>query len=747
MTADTHKIRDPFYAQFNSDALFRRYAHLRIKHFWSRAALGCIGIPVLLFAADMWLAVIAVGAVFLGECIERALLRYSVSALDRGVNIKRVLIWSKHAAVTQASGVAICASVAWFAVPDRDAVVLCLAFVMAAAMDAAAFRNMHRAAVNARLLVLALTAAVLLLSNALVFGLDSRTLFDACAGAMLFFMAASFAKYAETSFKRKRTNARDLIRRQRMIERGNRELRETQQEARMLSQVARHANDSILLTDADQTIRWVNEAFTKITGYSSAEAIGRKPGDLLNAAETSEATLEALSACLSRGLPFRGELLNQRKDGTLIWMETNIVPVPSTAGEPQLFVSIERDITQAKRHEEELAVAREAAERGDRAKSEFLATMSHEIRTPMNGVIGMAELLSESDLTADQRLYTETIRSSGQSLLKIINDILDLSKMDSGRLSIDPVNFAPGPCILDAVDILRTTAARKDLYLDVCFETRLPPIMFGDDGRVRQIVVNLVGNAIKFTETGGVTVSVRHTPHDTGYRVTIEVQDTGIGISEEKRERIFDAFSQADAATTRQYGGTGLGLTISRLLAEQMGGDITVRSRENGGTTFAVEIVLGRAQEEVSGGEAAAPVVDPEVLRGMRILMAEDNRTNRIVIERYLKNVPVELATAENGLVAVEAVKTKSFDVILMDMSMPEMDGLDATREIRKLPLHQPHIIALTANAFATDEERCLAAGMDAFLSKPVRRQELLSALMVAAAQTGPQDERHRAAQ
>lgn len=531
------------------------------------------------------------------------------------------------------------------------------------------------------------------------------------------------------------------------LEKAHAELQNKQAELHRLSLVAKHASDSIILTDAQTRIIWVNDAFSRVTGYTLEEAIGSTPGQLLNGPNSDPAVIRNINSRLAKGKRFHTEILNYTKSGEEIWIDTHLVPILNDAGQVELIIGIERDVTSTKIRQRELAEAKLAAEQADRAKSEFLANMSHEIRTPMNGIIGMAGLLAEAGLGPDEQQYVDTIQESSVALLKIINDILDLSRLEAGKLAITPVDFKLRHCVESAVDLLSPKAREKGISLSVDYAAGMVDQLRGDDGRLRQILVNLIGNAVKFTAQGGVTVTVGTAEADP-YRLVIEIEDTGIGISPDQALHIFDRFSQADAATTRAFGGTGLGLTISSVLAERMGGNITLRSELGIGCCFVLSVQMAPAEAPVT--EIALQVIAPlAVLADSVVLLAEDNKVNRLLINKYLSDQSLELIEAVNGREAVTLCQTCVPDIVLMDMSMPELDGIAATREIRALNIVQPTIVALTANAFDSDREACLAAGMDHFLSKPIKKTDLLHTLATLqaerlAAQKIPMVARHR---
>ena len=434
--------------------------------------------------------------------------------------------------------------------------------------------------------------------------------------------------------------------------------------------------------------------------------------------------------------------------------------------------------TQARlsRADAELKQAKSDAESANRAKSEFLANMSHEIRTPLNAIIGMSELLTTTPLDVTQRDYVDIIETSGNALLFLINDILDYSKIEAGMLELHPLRFVLQECVQGALDLVKNKAWEKQLRLTVELDPSLPREFVGDDHRLRQIIVNLVSNAVKFTERGSIALALTgqeasSSPALLGgataaggleaervYRLVLTVRDTGVGIPQEAQSRLFQKFTQVDASTTRRYGGTGLGLAICRRLSELMGGSIDVESAgvPGLGSTFRCTwsmpaVRQGQATESgsdsVSSGRALVvedrAVRDPAVTPALdldpptdppprlRILLAEDNPINQMVALKLLKHLGLQADIVNNGAEAVEAVRQNVYDVILMDVQMPELDGISASRQIRQLPPshRQPRIIALTANATADDRQACLDAGMNDFATKPIRMEKLVELL------------------
>ncbi|MBW1780114.1 MAG: response regulator [Deltaproteobacteria bacterium] len=656
------------------------------------------------------------------------------------------------------------------------------------------------------------------------------------------------------------------------------------EQVRIQSIALQAAANAIVITDREGKVIWLNEAFTRLTGYGYDEMFG-KTIEVLQSGMHPADYYENLWQTILSGNVWEGEIVNRKKNGDLYTEYQTITPVSDAQDRITHFIAIKQDITQQKQAAWELEKAIERAKAADRSKSEFLANMSHEIRTPMNAVIGMTELALDTDLNTEQYDYLKTVKSSALSLLNIINDILDFSKIEAGKLSLESIPFNLGEALQNTLRTLSPRAHKKGLELIYHEHPGIPDTLVGDPERLNQIMVNLVGNALKFTEKGEIKVEIAldaplSTPaveplKDTGNIVLrFSVADTGIGIATEKQARLFEAFTQADSFTTRMYGGTGLGLAITKQLVEMMGGEVWLESEEGRGTTFfftarfkvgekaaskpipssmrdlegapvlvvaanstarkvyeellthwrlrprvlsdipSAMALVKKAQTEgtpydfiladattfkegddqrlgeiLMSPDLALPVifilpastrlrhfnmchtagiafcmtkpVTPSdlmdaVLRvhgqapvrpsqstkhgkafrssnvALRLLVAEDNPVNQKLATRVLEKMGHRVTLAATGKEAVEAVRNQAFDAVLMDVQMPEMDGLEATVRIRKdekgTQRHTP-VVAMTANAMKGDRERCLEAGMDDYISKPIRFQDLADAL------------------
>ncbi|MFO1421869.1 MAG: PAS domain S-box protein [Candidatus Competibacteraceae bacterium] len=521
----------------------------------------------------------------------------------------------------------------------------------------------------------------------------------------------------------------------------------------MLSLVVEQSPESIVITNPAAEIEYVNEAFLRITGYAREEVLGQNPR-ILHSGKTPASTYAALWKALAQGQIWKGEFHNRRKDGSEYVEWATIAPIRQLGGRIAHYVAIKDDITEKKRigaeldrhrhHLEELVAertaqlneARERAEVAAQTKAAFLANMSHEIRTPMNAILGMTHLALKTEPTPLQRDYLVKIQRSGQHLLGLINDILDFSKIEAGKLGIEQTDFDLNHLLDNVTNMMAEKVADKGLQLRVTVAPDVPSRLVGDPLRLGQVLINYANNAIKFTERGEIAIAVRVAAPlaEEGVLLHFAVRDTGIGISAEQLPLLFQSFQQADASTTRQYGGTGLGLAISKRLVELMGGEVGVESTPGQGSTFWFTARLGRSAGAVAAPAApparSEPLPDLAALAGCQALLVEDDALNQEVAIAFLREAGLEVDLAPNGAVAVDKVGGTVYDIVLMDMQMPVMDGIAATLAIRQMPDRADlPIVAMTANAMAGDRERCLAAGMNDHIAKPIDPQELFDKL------------------
>lgn len=529
--------------------------------------------------------------------------------------------------------------------------------------------------------------------------------------------------------------------------------KESERQLSKLAQVVEQNPESIVITDLDGNIEYVNQAFTQSSGYRPEEVLGQNPRLLKSGKTQPEVYVELWRTIKGEEKSWKGELINRRKDGSEYVGFTIILPVRQPDGRITHYAAVQEDVTERKRlgaeldqhrfhlqalvesRTSELVEARTAADAANQAKSIFLANMSHEIRTPMNAIIGLTYLLQQSPLSTEQSERLHKIDAAAQHLLSIINDILDLSKIESGRLQLEQTDF-PLAGILDHIrSLISEQAQAKGLRIEVDADD-VPEWLRGDPTRLRQAMLNFAGNAVKFTETGKICLRAKLLEDNTEtLLVRFEVEDTGIGIAEEQLSTLFEAFAQADISTTRKYGGTGLGLVITRRLARMMGGDAGVDSTMGQGSTFWFTVQLQRGH-----GVPLLPVRNAannaeECLRrnhaGARVLLAEDNPINREVALELLHGVGLSVDTAENGREVLAKVRNHPYALILMDMQMPVLDGVAATRLLREQSEYAAlPILAMTANAFDEDKRACLEAGMNDFVAKPVLPEALYASLL-----------------
>ncbi|NVM78274.1 PAS domain S-box-containing protein [Duganella sp. SG902] len=500
----------------------------------------------------------------------------------------------------------------------------------------------------------------------------------------------------------------------------------------------------IAYIDHDLRYRFANAHYRAQWGLDPQDMLGKSVSEVFGPA--AEPWLGDLRAALEgRRLHYERDF--QGPDGVHHFL-VDLVPDMDGGGKVLGFYLTAMNITDRKNSEQR-------AEAASRAKSEFVANMSHEIRTPMNAVLGVAHLLENTPLSATQQEYVGMIRSSGQVLLGILNDVLDFSKIEAGRMELAPAAFRPRELLDSISNVMTLNAGARGIGLSIAADAQVPEVLIGDAMRLQQILINLVGNAIKFTERGGVTVRVAlaSPPQGGSASLRFSVRDTGIGMDSQQLSRLFSAFSQADASTTRRFGGTGLGLAICRRLAELMGGDITVRSMQGAGSEFLVTLpfAVAPADAVVEPPEwhsvppqgwlsepprtpaappepAAKPELDMPRLQGVRLLLVEDHPLNQVVACGMLEQAGARVEVAENGQLAVERLRERAadYDIVLMDVQMPVMDGFEATRRVRhELGLKLP-ILAMTAGVMQSERDQCFAAGMDDFIAKPVDVEQML---------------------
>ncbi len=540
--------------------------------------------------------------------------------------------------------------------------------------------------------------------------------------------------------------------------------KQAEERIRQLSAAVEQSPESIVITDLKANIEYVNNAFTNNTGYGFHEIVGQNP-KFLQSGKTSQETYDELWETLRQEKPWVGEFVNRRKNGTEYIERAIVSPIRSADGAITHYVAVKEDVTEKKQLAEELEeyrnhLERQVAERSARivmlnlqlerraleaeaaniAKSAFIANISHEIRTPMHAIVGFGGLLlkKSDNLTDAQRNKLIKINEASEHLLSIVNDVLDISKIEAEKLDIEKIQFYRADLISKVTTMIDARLRAKNLRFVIDVD-EMPSQMMGDPTRLTQMLLNYLGNAVKFTELGGVTLRVKLVEEtDSDMLLRFEVEDTGPGIPLAHQARLFNAFEQADNSFTRKHGGTGLGLAITRHLATLMGGEVGLESSPGKGSNFWFTARLGKIREQsaVSDAIRSETISSEELIKqkhaGKRVLIAEDNPINRFLMEEMLSDIGLQLDYAENGQVALEKAQASNYDLILMDMQMPEMSGIDATRAIRQLPAYAcTPIIAVTGNAFTEDREACLDAGMNDHLAKPIKEEDLYHKILI----------------
>ncbi|MBO6896018.1 MAG: response regulator [Shimia sp.] len=738
MVADPgQKLRQSAKEAARQRGLLAQYATERVRAVSQRVVIYCLGALMVILATGPVFGGCATAILIIGELVDLWVLRRIPTRLRNGDSQTALA----RAAMASGAFQALCmfmATTLYVVAVGKEASIVGVAGVLGMGIvNGALILPTNPKLAIFKMSVFVATPFFLITLQAIRFGGDMASpkanVPELMVVISMGYMCFSFVRSGIDNFRK--TEA--LQSSQTSLTAANDALNKHRNELQRLSMVARKTNDAVILSNPKQEIEWVNEAFTTLTGVGAKEVVGKPITTLFEATKADASVQETIAKAIQKGSFDKIEVRHELALGAERWSEIQMLPVKNADNGIDFYVTIARDITPAKNHANSMRKARKAAEDAARTKADFLANMSHEIRTPLTGIIGMADLLSETEQTQDQSEYTHTILGSSRSLLTIINDILDLSKLDAGKLQIANNTFETRACFEETLRLLEPKAYNKGLGLTLSVADDVPQQLFADDVRVRQIATNIIGNATKFTEHGKIDVEVWMEPQDNETSpliLNMAVSDTGIGIAPEKLATIFDEFTQAESSTTRRFGGTGLGLSICRVLTERMGGDISVTSELGEGSRFLVRLPVELPPEGAPTlNEPAIPPVqayDSVDLAGLSVLVAEDNQTNRLLIRKYLEKLPITLRFANDGYEAVESALQTPPDLIFMDMSMPNMSGIEATEAIRASDVKQPHIVALTANAFEAERRACLKAGMDDFLTKPIRRADLVDCLL-----------------
>lgn len=485
-------------------------------------------------------------------------------------------------------------------------------------------------------------------------------------------------------------------------------------------------NLGLIEVDNNQMIQYANQSFCDVSGFEADELIGKNPSQLFLYGENNMKFLEEQIELRKKGVSSVYQLPVKNKRGEIRWWAISGAPNYDDQGNLLGSVGIHLDITDQKKLEEELKLQRAKALEASKAKEVFLANMSHEIRTPLNAIIGFLRELKRAGVSGSQQEFLDYSYNASQHLLSIINNILDISKIESGEMLLENKNFSLKESIENVITILKPKAREKGLMLTTSFSDKLYPVFKGDPSKIEQVLYNILGNALKFTNQGKIAVDckvLQDLPHQQTFSIVIT--DTGIGMSEEYVRSIFKKFNQEDSSISRKYGGTGLGMSITKELIHLMKGEIDVKSEKNVGTSITIQLVLHKGNEKLNRDVSAEK--QHIVLDGIRVLLVEDNELNQLVAENSLKHYNCLVTKADNGRIAVELLEKEQFDIILMDIQMPEMDGIEATQILREKMGVKTPIIALTANAFKSEIDKCISIGMDDYITKPFAEESLIN--------------------
>lgn len=503
--------------------------------------------------------------------------------------------------------------------------------------------------------------------------------------------------------------------------------------ARQLLIVAERTENAVIITDKHGRIEWVNEGFVRMTEYTLDEVRGRCPGDFLQGPATDPAVVNLMSDAIHDGRGFRVDVANYTKSGRKYWVAIEVQPIHDEQGNLANFVAVKSNVTAHHEIQETLRLARDRADAANRAKSEFLANMSHEIRTPMNGVLGMTELVLQTRLSPDQRRYIELAQSSARALMTVLNDVMDYSRMEAGQLDIQMSEFSPAALLADIVRAASAEAVEKGLTLTLIFSQDPPDTILSDATRLRQIVSNLLNNAIKFTEVGEVEVSVGcHVATDASCTLDIRIRDTGVGISPEKQDLVFEPFMQADTSSTRRFGGTGLGLSIATRLTRLLKGTIDMESRAGQGTIFVVQIPVEVVPSRLAQGQGQDQT--HPALAGKKILLLDAHQNRASMMARWLKRdqSTVQICSSvEDATVTLHAafLAGHAFDAVVIDTDVPDAHSLEVLDMMRVTAIPTLPLVLINADKASLSNKNTAKAYDAALLIKPVTREELCSAL------------------